>query len=139
MLAESGPQPTALCARTWTAQPKVSPTAKLAARVVPGTVCTKDCPAASPRPVTVTSYWSSGLSPGAAANHVTESLSPGWPGAVQPGFTPVGEACAVAAPAFVRALLLLPSRPGGRGCVGGGVAFGDGEPRPRGPRAAGVR
>src|SRR3954468_14525897 len=103
MLAESGPQPTALCARTWTAQPKVSPTAKLAARVVPGTVCTKDCPAASPRPVTVTWYWSTGLSPGAAASHVTESVSPGCSGAVQRALTPVAaEGTTDAAPVVTR-------------------------------------
>ena len=87
-LAEFGPQPMSLCARTVIDQSGVQSTVKLAVSVVPDTVCLK-VPAPS-LPLIVISYWSTWLSPGTAALQVATSVAVVAPCAAQCAVTPPG-------------------------------------------------
>ena len=87
-LADQGPQPTALCARTVTDQSGISLTIKLAVSVVPDTICVKVPPPSLP--LIVISYWSTGLSPGTAAFQRAMSVAAVVPTAAQRAVTPVG-------------------------------------------------
>ena len=101
MLLDDGPHPTELCARTVMDQLGAVSTPKYAVNVVPETSCVNEPPPSLP--VMVTSYSSTGLSPGTAAVHVTMivSVEPEGSATAQLALTPGGADGATEAAAVV--------------------------------------